>query len=436
MTTVEKEHEFRLFCQGKSNRRIYKETCAELGIRRNSAMNDALGTEPDRFDMKSLDVRANMLGADGVRSLFKVIAANKDLEHLGLSGQGLDDRVFLDLIEIIRSHPSLSSVDVGENPYITNAACTALLSALRDNQMLCAFEVAGCSIAKGYQRRIHQLAAANDRLEIKFFDGDYLQLKKIYMQLDNGNDNGCITMTDLINSIEIPKVILKLTAKWQALVDGGTRVMNENIPINTFLDFAYPSYKSGTDILNRVKQDDLESKVCIDNQFLIQAGLDERKRQCKGLHLIRIRHVELTAELVDAILGLALEEAPGPAPEQQMLLSASAILNLPFTYLKKAVQVVVPAPLESIRETRMRFRLAPEIVHQILSHYHTRDEMPVGELLEQRFETSHQALALKVLAPTLQAYGLPVQDMPMTMQEVVCFFEEYYDKIIYQKSHN
>eukprot|EP00754_Rhynchopus_humris_P044112 Rhum_TRINITY_DN3819_c0_g1::Rhum_TRINITY_DN3819_c0_g1_i1::g.12146::m.12146 len=425
MTTVEREHEFRMFCQGSSNKRMYKEMCHRVGIKRNSQLCDELADVTNRFDLKTLELKNNYLGCEGVRALLAVVAANEGLEHLGLSDQGVDDACLSDLVRVLREHPRLTSVDLSHNMAITNVSSSELISVLKDNTMLCKMDVAGCRIAASHCRKLQELARYNMELEPVFFRGDYLRMKALFMQLDS-DMSGRITLSELLTNIEIPNVAATLLARLQHFSE-----QKDTVTINEFLDFVYPHYKSVASIKKYSKEDDVQDVNTARNHLTFFNCLQRKMLVADHYKLLRIRDRILTEAEVGRVVDRAIELESAlhvdgvPQRGRRMLIS--------YSVLKTALSEVWQPVLLTLDQIRKEFRLSPTLIKQICSVFASGDEVGISEILGMSLETPLVKLQLRILVPIVQKYGLPTSCMPITLQETVTLLEEYYDTLCYDK---
>ena len=399
--------------------------CHRAGIKRNSLLSTELSDVSDRFDLKMLDLGQNYLGKEGVRAVLAVACANQLIEHIGLSGQGVDDACLSEIIKVLRDHPRITSVDLSMNPGITNASATGIFSLLKDNTMLCEMNVEGCSIAAAFKRKMKQFTDRNTGLEPLFFRGNYLQLKVLFMQLDSDR-SGYLTMSELLTNIEIPKVANTLLARLQQFSD-----QREAVTINDFLDFVYPHYKSEAEIKKYSREDDTNEVHTARNHLTLFNCLT--KNRLVAEHYKKIRVFDRTmadsevARMVDRAMEVESTLHADGVPQQ------GGRLVISYHALKKGLEAVWKAPQLSIDDIRKDFRLPPTIVKQICLLFAVKNEVTIAEVLSQNLETTLTKLQLRVLLPIVQRFGLPIQDALMSLQETVTLLEEYYDSIVYEK---
>eukprot|EP01065_Artemidia_motanka_P027296 TRINITY_DN32519_c0_g1_i1.p1 TRINITY_DN32519_c0_g1~~TRINITY_DN32519_c0_g1_i1.p1 ORF type:complete len:478 (+),score=190.15 TRINITY_DN32519_c0_g1_i1:62-1435(+) len=453
MTTVERDHAFMLFCKGKSNRKLYTDACSTMAIRRNCELTESLSERQDAFGVRDLELGSNYLGAEGVRALFHLIQANKALVHVGLRGQGVTDQCASDLISILRSHPRVSSVDFRDNPNITHASSAQLLSLVRENKMVTALQLTGTRVPQAVRRMVERLAEANNSIETEFFKGDYMRMKRMFLQLDS-DGSGRITTTELLANIDIPQVANTLMQKFESM-DGGapTGSRDNQITVNEFLYFTHPSYKTEQEIRDWSLQKDEQEDNIRKNHELIREALAKFRLVADNYRKLRIPDRILNEIEVNRLIDFAVQaesaanEDGAPQRGGKIVLS---LLSLKKGLLALRRSVVDPELLGGGPRVK-RFKMSPTLLRAVLRPFDERRrgaddrkgpgaqavEIDLAELLaheneKQRvLQTSSVRLHLKNLAKLFEKAGIPTNGTPMTLQEWVTCLEEYYEVIKY-----
>ncbi|KAJ9436171.1 hypothetical protein DIPPA_26828 [Diplonema papillatum] len=439
MTTVEREHEFHMYCQGKSNHQIYAEECAQRGIKRNSEISQMLPAETDQYDLKELDCRGNYLGPEGVRSLFDVIQANRSLEHVGFQNQGITDGCLHGLLDIIRLHPRLTSVDLSDNVFITNLSAVPLLTVVKENTMLCNVTVDGSRLGHAVQRKIKRETTHNSSLEAEFFKGDYVKLKKLFVRLDT-DLSGTITLPELLSNIDIPRIANALVERF-SLMDGTEGKRDNEVTVDEFLYYVYPHYKTIRRIQQYAQEDDVQEQTATANHKALTLALAKKRVMVEG-SVGRVSDRLLAEEEIDRVVETALQhetvsDDAGRQVNGRLVISRQSI--------KHGLRSVWTPPELSLDEKRRDFRLSATFVKMLVKLFtqHATSHspsagttsavdptptVPLETLLASNMSTPLFKLKLKLLLPILQRQGLPL-DLRVSLQEAVCLLEEYFDVV-------
>lgn len=106
-----------------SPKAIYKHGCEALKVHCNTALMELFSDDPSQIEsIERLDLSRNCLGKNGVRPLLSVIARCKNLTHLNLSDNYLDNSCMTDVASVLTARcPRLAYLNVSHNP-ISNPA--------------------------------------------------------------------------------------------------------------------------------------------------------------------------------------------------------------------------------------------------------------------------------------------------------------------------
>eukprot|EP01060_Flectonema_neradi_P022690 TRINITY_DN30921_c0_g1_i1.p1 TRINITY_DN30921_c0_g1~~TRINITY_DN30921_c0_g1_i1.p1 ORF type:complete len:457 (+),score=74.93 TRINITY_DN30921_c0_g1_i1:49-1371(+) len=434
MTTVEKDHGFAMFCKGKSNRSMYTECCSNMGIKRNSALADELNSETDCFDMRKLDLSGNYLGGCGIKALVDVVQANKCLEEINYSQQGINAEVLGDLLEVVRSHPRITSLDLSHNKEIGNHCAPLLLDIAKQNTLLYSIDVSGSRIAKPYQKKLEEYTARNKELETSFFKGDYLRMKKLFSTVDT-DGSGHITPKELLNNIDIQQVVITLTSFLE--MDGEDGVKDHAISINEFLNHVYPNYKSVQSIVAHSRKEDTAENNINKNYVTIAETLRKRRVHTPHVRMLRVHDCLLTPEQLNSFVdeALTIESTSGVVGEV-----VDGRLSVSYPSLKAGLRKVWNPP--SSNEERAQFKMSPTLTRHIIhffdkrgikTQFNSTPRVRMTALMEGTFQTSLVKLHLKLMVPFIQKHSIDLDTMSLTLQETIAMIEEYYDLLAFDK---
>ena len=294
MTTVETEHAFRVYCEGKSCRELYYLSCRERDIRCNVNFTDTLCGIPDRFDTQEIDVGSvNYLGEQGALALVDVLRVNTGLLTLRLPKQGLTDANVAAIIESIENHDRMSVIDLRDNEDVTNASAPGLIKLLQANKMLTELHVAGTGIGKALQRKMAELCHRNAVLEADFFKGDFIRMKRTFCELDS-DGSGKISMSELLSQIEIPQVAKALERKFSTIDRGNTR--DGGIDMSEFLVYTYPSYRDIKWLRQHAASVEHDEENVAHNWRMFHSVLLKARVDFRAFQVVRVHHKKLTEE--------------------------------------------------------------------------------------------------------------------------------------------
>jgi len=451
MTTVEREHAFTLFCQGKSNRTLYTDACSTMGIRRNGELTESFSERQDAFELRRLDLRNNYLGAEGIRALFHLVQANKALVSVGFHSQGIDDACLTELVGLLRQHPRVTTVDLSHNPDITHASSPALLSLVNDNKMISELCLEGTSIPSAVQRHLTMKADENCNIERDFFKGDYCRMKRLFLQLDS-DGSGRITQQELIANIDIPQVANTLLDKFETMDwPQGEKPRDHQISINEFLFFTHPGYKTRADIeTHRARQDKQEDNVKT-NVELIREALSHHNLTAPDHKRLKIADRLLTDFEVNRLVDFAVQAEAAANEDGAPVRGGKLVISLGS--LKRALMQLRNSVADfktAGHASSHGFNMSPALIRIAERGFTDKArssgsdkrksggeiEVEAGELLSldkaksTMLQTNSVRLHLKTLRSIFVGAGLPLTS-PMTLEEWITCLEEYYGVIKY-----
>jgi hypothetical protein len=446
MTTVEAEHAFTVYCQGKSCRDLYALACRENDVRPNTAVWALLPEAADYFDMQDFDFSRNYLGPTGVHCLLDVIRANKLLLRLSFAGQGADDTTVHAVVAAVRNHERLGVIDLSHNPDITTEVADELFKLMRENKMIVSINVRGTTMGVATQRALDRIGHDNSLLEANFFKGDFVRLKRTFCELDT-EGSGRITVSALLTQIEIPQVATALEKRFSSVDEGG--IVDGHLDMSEFLRFTYPGYSKIGVLLQHLKREDHDDATIVANWKTVVTALRRGRMEFPGLHLVRIHHREISLEEAVAFLRLTLEEMWRESEESETSSEGKIILRP--TAISKAMRITFGAEFAAIAEQRAKewgsIRITPtytrllagafaranpmaKIVHDDGAHLTdtTLDRLLVESAAAVATETT--ILSTRLLQAKLLGAGIG-GSIGFTFPEWFCFINELHDIALY-----
>lgn len=121
---------------GLSLREIYINRCNDQGIKSNSALVKILPLIPDDYhSLRTLDISKNFLGPRGIIPLLQVIECCTALKTLDFRSQQLDKNAVEVLCGVLRTHPSVISINLSDNP-LTISCGALLLDLCKENSLI------------------------------------------------------------------------------------------------------------------------------------------------------------------------------------------------------------------------------------------------------------------------------------------------------------
>eukprot|EP00756_Hemistasia_phaeocysticola_P065273 Hpha_TRINITY_DN8440_c0_g1::TRINITY_DN8440_c0_g1_i1::g.34607::m.34607 len=450
MTTVEREHAFTLFCQGKSNRTLYTDACSTMGIRRNGDLTESFSERPDAFELRKLDLSTNYLGAEGVRALFHLIQANRALVHVGLQCQGVDDACLAELVGLLRQHPRVTSVDLSQNADITHASSPHLLSLVNDNKMISELHLEGTGVPSAVQRHLVRKATDNFNIECAFFKGDYCRMKRLFLQLDS-DGSGRITTAELLANIDIPQVANTLLNRFDTMDwPDADKPRDRQISINEFLFFTHPGFKTRKDIEDHMQRRDEQEDNVKKNLELIREALTKCRLTAPDYRRLKISDRILTDFEVNRLVDFAMQ-AESAANEDGAAVRGGKIV-ISFMSLKKAIMQLRKST-GNVKDANSAhgFKMSPTLIRLAQRGFDEKarlldpskrqggsgeTEVEAETLLSldekkgTMLQTNCVRLHLKTLKSVFSGAGVPLTS-PMTLEEWITCLDEYYDVIKY-----
>ena len=448
MTTVESEHAFKVHCRGKSSRQLYFTACEEQDMRPNSALLTTLPPKMDFYGMQHMELDGgNYIGARGCFALMDVIRANTSLIVLRMRNQGADDEVVAKLVEALRGHQRLETLDLRDNFDITNASAPQLFTLLTENQMIHELLLDGTSVGKGVQRALTNKGRDNALLEANFFRGDYAKLKKLFVELDS-DGSGTITVGELLAQIDVPQVAQALEKRFEAVAQRG----DGSFGMDEFLFYIHPKFVP-LDGLKRHMDENMVTDpepTIVANWNTLRECLVKGRMEFQAFQHVRVTHKVLSEAEMMKLLEAAMEEEWKSGRERQM--NAQGRLALHHSAFVAAIQKLYgeeeKEAVKVRRETWGKLHLSPILVKDLHKRYveavFSSSRRPAHlisdpELIEM--ELGHPALSSKCESQTVRIQPKILKQrllaahigssITVTFPEWITFINEQYEAAAY-----
>lgn len=112
--------------RGLGARGVYSVLCKEHNCKANSGLAATLPDRPEDFNVHSLDMSMNMVGAKGVVPVMEVARLSQSLRTVDLRDNYLDNAAVRTVCVALKDHPSVESIDFSSNPISWTAGMSIL----------------------------------------------------------------------------------------------------------------------------------------------------------------------------------------------------------------------------------------------------------------------------------------------------------------------
>eukprot|EP01064_Diplonema_japonicum_P016121 TRINITY_DN24132_c0_g1_i1.p1 TRINITY_DN24132_c0_g1~~TRINITY_DN24132_c0_g1_i1.p1 ORF type:complete len:472 (+),score=110.09 TRINITY_DN24132_c0_g1_i1:44-1417(+) len=140
----------------------YAASCKELSLKPNSEI-VKIFTEATTT-VHSLDLSKNYIGAKGLMALLPLVRDNDKIQTVILGNNGINNAVMEKFCQVLRKHPSLTSVDLSDNP-ISHMSGRYLLNALQTNTSITTCTLEGTAIMESTLKKIALQVDRNVQLQ-------------------------------------------------------------------------------------------------------------------------------------------------------------------------------------------------------------------------------------------------------------------------------
>eukprot|EP00997_Jenningsia_sp_PLL12_P006015 NODE_2560_length_902_cov_81.922626_g2104_i0.p1 GENE.NODE_2560_length_902_cov_81.922626_g2104_i0~~NODE_2560_length_902_cov_81.922626_g2104_i0.p1 ORF type:complete len:196 (+),score=70.97 NODE_2560_length_902_cov_81.922626_g2104_i0:187-774(+) len=152
-----------IFSVSALNRVKYLTKCMEMKIKPNSAVVKLLdSTEEQEEDLTVMDFTNNYLGAKGIHAALASVADSTTIHTLKLAGNQMENDAVGIVVEMLRTHPTITSVDLSNNP-ITQLAGRQILGLLQENHNIIELNMAETYVQESMIAKINAQLERNQR---------------------------------------------------------------------------------------------------------------------------------------------------------------------------------------------------------------------------------------------------------------------------------
>eukprot|EP00796_Vickermania_ingenoplastis_P008045 gene8045-5598_t len=297
----------------KSPRDAYKQVCEELGIHYQRDIYNKLPEVPSAWHrIQTLELDGSLLGPKGCMSLLPIILVSTTLRKITLANCGLSDEFVIELCQILQGHQSVRSVDISNNELVSIFCASSIISLMKNNSNMIAFETAGTHLGDNVANIISQLGARNRKMVSSYYTDNYFKLKNLFGYLDE-NGEGWVLLKSLIMNCPYP-ILQEQFVERIAKVNPRKRSDN-TISVNTFMSLVYMNYKTEGEILDHSNKTIDEPYVfMVANWKQILSAVERYNEDAAqqvvlpdDLHRIRLKDFLLTNEDADSIVKTAVK---------------------------------------------------------------------------------------------------------------------------------
>lgn len=344
----------------KSPQDAYKQVCEELQIHYQRQIVNQLPDTPSAWHrLRTLDMEDAVLGPKGCMALLPCILVSTSLRRISLENTGLTDQFVLDLCSILQSHPSMRSVNIRNNELVSVFCASAIISVIKQNPNIIAFDAEGTHLGTHVCRIINSLAEDNRKRVANYYEDKYFNLKNLFTYLDT-DGKGWVLLKSLV--LNCPYPILQEQFVERISKKKPKKRSDNKIQVNTFMSLVYMNYKTEVEIVQRAKQAVDEPYVFMVanwKQIISSAMSYNEENEAKvvlppDLHRLRIKDLLLTNDEADQILFSAVSYQCSAGREDTETQSSS--FNPNYTELSvAALQQATRNCLARIRDSRPKY---------------------------------------------------------------------------------
>jgi len=146
---------------GHSCRSVYLYYCKQYETKPKPQVRLALPDTPNEFNMEELTLNeTTLIGNKGLLPVLEVVRLNSSMKSLSVIGNGIKNTGVEWLVHMALDHPSLTSIDLGDNR-VTNAAGTVLNYLAQRNPRIVEINITNTRIDQQLKEHIESRLAAN-----------------------------------------------------------------------------------------------------------------------------------------------------------------------------------------------------------------------------------------------------------------------------------
>mmetsp|Transcript_35766 Transcript_35766/g.41721 ORF Transcript_35766/g.41721 Transcript_35766/m.41721 type:complete len:500 (-) Transcript_35766:224-1723(-) len=478
MTTVYKHKMLMLSFQGRSPKEIYADSCEEHHVRIQKSLYEELSALADDFGkLQHLLCAEIAFGVRGSLALMPIIQVSRNLRRVDLKGCGLTDEFVTGLVEALQEHPTIRTIDLSNNPFITVHSGRGLvkMAELNPNIVSCALE--GTHVGANVARVIASRCESNRVRLTSYFADDYFRMKDLFNAVD-ADGSGWVHIKNIVGSVSAP--ILQERLVERIALKRPKKRSDNCIHVNTFMELVYLNYKTLLEINERCQDvtTDVTAMNIKRNWKRLLVALEKHSLNASLLNKVRIRDVLLSElesmEIIDHAVTIAADEAEeiaattsgngdqqpaAPTVEARHVMHALKQMFPPMPLAPKTYGFLKERPDDYIspllrngsrcisitdvssasatpalstlgeedEDPVHTWRLPPVMVRAVIDLFASNKEMSVDQLLDGSPATELEYLRLSGLCGKFAQYSIPTDVSMITVQEVVNMVDEYYD---------
>eukprot|EP00796_Vickermania_ingenoplastis_P008042 gene8042-5595_t len=296
----------------KSPRDAYKQVCEELGIHYQRDIYNKLPEVPNAWHrIRTLELDGSLLGPKGCMSLLPIILVSTTLRKITLANCGLSDEFVIELCQILQGHQSVRAVDISNNELVSIFCASSIISLMKNNSNMIAFETFGTHLGDNVANIISQLSLRNQNRVATYYVDNYFKLKDLFGYLDESGE-GWVLLKSLVMNCPYP--VLQEQFVERIGMKKPRKRSDGCISVNTFMSLVYMNYKTEGEILDHSNKTIDEPYVfMVANWKQILSAVERYNEDAAqqvvlpdDLHRIRLKDFLLTNEDADAIISSAV----------------------------------------------------------------------------------------------------------------------------------
>ncbi|CUG90856.1 Hypothetical protein, putative [Bodo saltans] len=308
MTTVYKHKLLMMSFQGRSPRQIYIDSCEEHGVRVQRSLCDELSNSTDDFGrLQHLICSGIAFGVRGCLALVPVIQCSRNLRRVDLKGCGVTDEFVAHLVEALQEHPTIRTIDLSDNAFITVHSGKGLVKMAELNPNIVACDVSNTHVGVNVAKVVSARCEANRFRLVSYFADDFFRMKDLFNSVD-ADGSGWVHIKNIVGSVNAP--ILQERLIERIALKRSKKRSDNCIHVNTFMELVYLNYKSMSEIHERASDatDPVALAVKTNWKLLIQA-MRAHGVTCAGLSKFRVRDLVLSRSEAEELVLQAVEYA-------------------------------------------------------------------------------------------------------------------------------
>jgi hypothetical protein len=308
MTTVYKHKLLMMSFQGRSPRQIYCDACEEHNVRVQKSLRDELSNTADDFGkLQHLVCSGIAFGVRGCLALVPVVQCSRNLRRVDLKGCGVTDEFVAHLVEALQEHPTIRTIDLSDNVFITVHSGKGLVKMAELNPNIVACDLSNTHVGTNIAKVVTSRCEANRFRLVSYFADDFFRMKDLFNGVD-ADGSGWVHIKNIVGSVNAPILQERLIERI-ALKRPKKRADN-CIHVNTFMELVYLNYKTMQEIQERASDNaDPVAMAIKTNWKLIINAMRSHAATCSGLTKFRVREMVLSRTEAEELVVMAMDLA-------------------------------------------------------------------------------------------------------------------------------